>query len=80
LDDFFAKSLDQVKQSEIGKTIDPVILGKLMRCGFAAVVGTVLLEDWILPDQFVDERERLAVLTRFVDFGMYGVGPDTAQG
>lgn len=72
LDEFFAKSLDRVKQSEIGKTIDPVVLGKLMRCGFAAVVGTVLLEDWIFPDQFVDERERLAVLTRFVDFGMYG--------
>lgn len=72
LDEFFAKSFERVRQSDIGKTVDQSILGKLMRCGFAAVVGTVLLEDWILPDQFADENERLAILTRFVDFGLYG--------
>lgn len=72
LDSFFAQSLQQVMQSEIGQGADPAMMAKLMRCGFAAVVGTVLLEEWLLPGTFEDESERLAVLTRFVDFGMYG--------
>jgi AcrR family transcriptional regulator len=75
LDRYFAASLERVLQTEIGRTSDPAMLGKLLRCGFAAVVGSVLLEDWILPNQFADERERLSVLTHFVDYGMYG-GPD----
>ena len=76
LDEFFEQSLDRVMASEIGRSANPKLLGKLMRCGFAAVVGAVLLEDWLLPGQFKDEDERLQVITRFVDFGMYGEGPD----
>ena len=77
LDRYFTASLERVLETEIGRTADPVMLGKLLRCGFAAVVGSVLFEDWILPNQFADEGERLSVLTRFVDFGMYG---DPGQG
>ena len=72
LDRYFAASLERVQKTEIGRAADPALLGKLLRCGFAAVVGSVLFEDWIFPNQFADERERLSVLTRFVDFGMYG--------
>jgi AcrR family transcriptional regulator len=73
LNGYFATSLERLKQTVMGRTVDPERLDQLMRCGFAAVVGCVLFEDWILKDQFADEGERLAVLTQFVDFGMYGL-------
>jgi len=73
LNAYFTASLERLKETEMGRTVDPERLDRLMRCGFAAVVGCVLFEDWILQDRFADEGERLAVLTQFVDFGMYGV-------
>lgn len=76
LNGYFAASLNRVRQSPIAKDADPELLGKLLRCGFAAVVGSVLFEDWILPGQFENEAEHLAIMTRFVDFGMYG-DPDS---
>lgn len=79
LDSYFKASLKRVLQTEIGRSGDPAMLGKLLRCGFATVVGSVLFEDWILPNQFADERERLAVLTHFVDYGMYGVADQAAK-
>lgn len=80
LNGYFAASLEGLQQTEMGRAVDPERLDKLMRCGFAAVVGCVLFEDWILKDQFADEGERLAVLTQFVDFGMYGVPRGVGEG
>ncbi len=80
LNGYFSASLQRLRQTEMGRAVDPERLDKLMRCGFAAVVGCVLFEDWILKDQFADEGERLAVLTQFVDFGMYGVPRESGNG
>jgi hypothetical protein len=48
------------------------MLDQLIRCGFASVIGILLLEDWVFPQGFRNDDERADLLTRYIEFGMYG--------
>ena len=48
------------------------VLDRLIRCGFASVIGILLLEEWVFPDGFRNDAERAELLTRYIEFGMYG--------
>lgn len=78
LDGYFHDALKMVAESKVAKAsgTDLDTLDKLIRCAFAAVVGVVVLEEWILPGAFENDEERREILTHFIDFGMYGKAPE----
>lgn len=71
---YFTEAMQRVSAGRLAKTsgVDAQTLGKLVHCAFAAVVGALMLEPWILADTFKDEDELVELLTHFVDWGMYG--------
>lgn len=72
---FFEHALAAVVASHVPNgdiTADRAHLDRLIRCGFASVIGILLLEDWVFPDGFHSDAERAELLTRYIEYGMYG--------
>ena len=77
LEAFFAKSLQRIRESSPSQTraITNQTLDTLIRCAFAAVVGATLLDEWIFPGGFRNERAKSAAFSHFIERGLYGQEP-----